>query len=106
MLPFFLCKNDVPFLSIYVESGLTFALPADIVMIKCGFLVGRRLFMSTTVVGPRLSDRTFFLEKLDANFPGVLPIREAAEKGDFPQARALFGKLLRETLNPEAFFQH
>lgn len=60
--------------------------------------------MSTTVVGPRLSDRTFFLEKLDANFPGVLPIREAAEKGDFAQARALFGKLLRETLNPEAFF--
>ena len=34
MLPFFLCKNGVPFLSIYVESGLTFALPADIVTVE------------------------------------------------------------------------
>ena len=60
--------------------------------------------MNTTAAGPRLSDRTFFLEKLDVNFPGVRPIREAAEKGDFPKARALFGELLRETLNPHAFF--
>lgn len=60
--------------------------------------------MNSNSYGPRLSDREFFLEKLDSGYPGMEEVRRPAEQGDFTAARQAFGDLFRRTLQPERFF--
>lgn len=52
--------------------------------------------------GPFLSDKAFFLECLDPNFPGLAPVIGAAENGDFAAARKAFAAHVRSYLDTVA----
>ena len=49
--------------------------------------------------GPLLSDKAFFLECLDPEFPGLAPVIAAAEQGDFTAARRAFAAHIRSYLD-------
>lgn len=55
--------------------------------------------------GPRLDDHAFFTGLLDRSRPLLDQAAARAEQGDFGQARALFARDVRETLQPERFLQ-
>lgn len=55
-------------------------------------------------VGPRLTDREFFMECLDYEVPGLEKVKSSAECGDYPSARKFFAQHIRESLKAEVFF--
>lgn len=53
--------------------------------------------------GPRLTDETFFTEKIDTTRPGLGAIPTLVEKGDYAAARKAFADDVRATLQPDRF---
>ena len=56
------------------------------------------------LVGPRLSDLTFFSELIDCTIPGLGGIPEAVAVGDYAKCRRLFAAQVRENLRHNNYF--
>lgn len=59
-------------------------------------------------IGPVMSDREFFEERLDLELPGMAAVKKAVktagETGAYEAARHAFAEYVRESLEPERFF--
>lgn len=53
--------------------------------------------------GPRLDDRTFFLQLVDTSRPGLEALPAAVERGDLAEARRIFAAEVRSSLQPQRF---
>jgi hypothetical protein len=56
------------------------------------------------LTGPLISDGEFFTEALLYDEPEMIPVQEAVEKGDYPEARKAFASAIRKLLKPTVFF--
>jgi hypothetical protein len=59
---------------------------------------------ASAFTGPLLTDREFFQEALLYDKPEMRPVREAAEREAYAEARKAFAAAIRKLLKPERFF--
>ena len=55
-------------------------------------------------MGIKLTDKKFFGELLNLDFPGLIEIKELVKTEDYKACRKVFAEFFRGFLNPESFF--